>query len=69
MNLNLHVRNYGFKVFPVVLQIYKLECHNQTSVRVAFVVFGAAFMKFKKSENLHGDKKTPSPLDLGIFTV
>ena len=53
MNLNLHVRNYGFKVFPVVLQIHKLECHNQTSVRVAFAVFGAAFMKFKKSENLH----------------
>ena len=53
MNLNVHIKNYTLKVFPVVLQIYKLECHNQISIKVAFVIFGSVFMKFRKLENLH----------------
>ena len=52
MNLNLHTKNYACKVFPVVLRIYKLECHNQTSANVVFVMFGPAFMKFRKLKNL-----------------
>ena len=57
MNLNLHTKNYAGKVFPVVLRIYKLECHNQTSANVVFVMFGPAFMKFRKLKNLGWEKK------------
>ena len=45
------------KFFPVILRIYELECHNQTSVKVAFVMFGAAFMKSGKLKNLYCENK------------
>ena len=43
--------------FPVILRIYELECHDQTSVKVAFVMFGATLMKFGKLKNLYCENK------------
>ena len=34
-------------IFPAVLQIFDLECH-QTSFKVPFVIFGLVFMKYKQ---------------------
>ena len=45
------------KFFPVILRIYELECHDQTSVKVAFVMFGPTFMKFGKLKNLYWGNK------------
>ena len=33
---------------PVILGIFYLKCHGQTSLSVAFVMFGLDFMKFGK---------------------
>ena len=35
-------------IFLVILRIYDLECHGQTSVNVDLIMFGVVFMKFKK---------------------
>ena len=44
-------------LFPLILQIFDLECHGQTSLKVAFVKFTHVFMKFRKLENLHMENK------------
>ena len=38
--------------FPLILRIFDLECHDQTSLKVAHV-----FMKFRKLESLHMENK------------
>ena len=43
--------------FPLILQIFDLECDGQTSLKVVFVKFGQIFMKFKKLESLHMENK------------
>ena len=44
-------------LFPLILQIFDLECHGQTSLKVAFVKFAHVFMKFRKLESLHMENK------------
>ena len=43
-------------LFPLVLRIFDLECHGETSLKVAFVKFTHVFMKFRKLESLHMEK-------------
>ena len=45
-------------LFPLILRIFDLECHGQTSLKVAFVNFAHVFMKFRKLESLPMEKKT-----------
>ena len=40
-------------LFPLILRISDLECHGQTSLKVAFVKFAYVFMKFRKLESLY----------------
>ena len=40
-------------LFPLILQIFDLECHGQTSLKAAFVKFAHVFMKFRKLESFH----------------
>ena len=40
-------------LFPSILRISDLECHGQTSLKVAFVKFAYVFMKFRKLESLY----------------
>ena len=69
---HLHIRkfvnsllNYPQKIslqnfkplFPLILRIFDLECHGQTSLKVAFVKFAHVFMKFRKLESLHMENK------------
>ena len=44
-------------LFPLILRIFDLECHGQTSLKVAFVKFAHVFMKFRKLESLHMENK------------
>ena len=44
-------------LFPLILWIFDLECHGQTSLKVAFVKFAHVFMKFRKLESLHMENK------------
>ena len=44
-------------LFPLILQIFDLECHGQTSLKVVFVKFSHVFMKFRKLESLHMENK------------
>ena len=44
-------------LFPLILQIFDLECHGQTSLKVAFVKFPHIFMKFRKLESLYMKNK------------
>ena len=56
---------YGCKIYSfffvflffVVLQIFDLECHGQTSVKVKLVMFGFVFMKFRKLKSLCWENK------------
>ena len=38
--------------FPLIVWIFDLEYLDQTSVKVEFVMFGLAFMKFRKLKSL-----------------
>ena len=42
---------------PLILQIFDLERHGETSLKVAFVKFAYVFMKFRKLESLHMENK------------
>ena len=44
-------------LFPLILRFFDLECHDQTSLKVAFVKFAKVFMKFRKLESLHMKNK------------
>ena len=44
-------------LFPLILRFFDLECHGQTSLKVAFVKFANVFMKFRKLESLHMENK------------
>ena len=44
-------------LFPLILQIFDLECHGQTSLKVIFVKFARVFMKFRKLESLNMENK------------
>ena len=46
-------------LFPLILRIFDLECHGQTSLKVAFVKFAHVFIKFRKLESLHMENKKP----------
>ena len=36
-------------LFPVILQIFDLECHDQAPLKIAFLKFGDVFMKSSRS--------------------
>ena len=44
-------------LFPLILRIFDLECHSQTSLKASFVTFAQVFMKFRKLESLHMENK------------
>ena len=43
--------------FLVILQIFDLECHHQTSVIVELVMFALVFMNFRKLRRLYRENK------------
>lgn len=45
-------------IFPLILRIFDHECNGQTSLNVAFVMFGPVFMKVRKLKNTHCENKT-----------
>ena len=47
----IHLQNLKV-IFPVILRIFELESHSQTSVKVELVMFGLVFMKFRKLRSL-----------------
>ena len=48
----------NFKLLlPLILQIFDLECHGQTSLEVASVKFAHVFMRFRKLESLYMKNK------------
>ena len=52
------MRLQNFKsLFPLIWQIFDLECDGQTCLKVVFVKFAQIFMKFKKLESLHMKNK------------
>ena len=44
-------------IFPVILQIFDLECHGQTSLKAAFVMFGLVLRKFRKLKSVDQENK------------
>ena len=44
-------------LFLLIFRIFDLECHDQTSLKVAFVKFADVFMNFRKLESLHMENK------------
>ena len=45
-------------LFPLILRLFDLECHGQTSLIVAFVKFAQVFMKLRKLESLQTETKS-----------
>ena len=61
--VNLH----NFKlIFLVILQVFDLECDDETSLKVVFVTLGLEFMKFEKLKSLHRDN---NKIDLQKFSL
>ena len=53
LNYQQQISLQNFKpIFPLILRLFDLECHGQTSLIVAFVKFAQVFMKFRKLESL-----------------
>ena len=47
-------------IFAVILRVFDLQCHVQTPLKVASIIFGLVFTKFKfkfKLINLHHENK------------
>ena len=44
-------------IFLLILRIFDLEFHGQTSVQVELVMFGLVFMKFRKLRSLYRENK------------
>ena len=44
-------------IFSIILQIVDLECHAEMPPKVAYVMFGLFFMKFRKLKSLHRENK------------
>ena len=44
-------------IFPVILWIFDLECHGQTSLKAALVMFGVVLKKFRKLKSVHRENK------------
>ena len=49
-------------LFQLILRSFELECHGQTSLKVALVKFAHVFMKFRKLEGLHTENKKLHPI-------
>ena len=48
------IRFQNFKpIFPVTLLSFDLECHGENFLKVACVIFGVVFMKFRLLKSLH----------------
>ena len=48
---NMRLQNLKL-IFPVILRIFDLESHSQTSVKVELVMFELIFIKFRKLRSL-----------------
>ena len=44
-------------IFSLILRMFDHECNGQTSVNVAFVMFGPVFIKFRKLKTTHCENK------------
>ena len=70
-NLVIHpqkVRLQNLKlIFPVILRIFDIESHSQTSVKVASVMFALVFMKFRKLRSLYQKTKSSFSIKLRYF--
>ena len=54
--IKLYARISIFDFF-VILRIFHLELHDQSSVKVELVIFGLVFMKFRKLRRLYRENK------------
>ena len=72
LHLTTHVNNFGYSpskkyvknlklIFPVILRVFDLEYHGQTSVKVELVMFRLVFMKFRKLRSLYRENKKLDP--------
>lgn len=51
-------RKESFKaIFAVILRVFDLQCHVQTPLKVASIIFGLVFTKFRELKNLHHENK------------
>ena len=61
LNGYLPLKNISFQnfkpIFSVILRIFDLKCHGQTSLKVTFLAFGLIFMNFRKLESFHRENK------------
>ena len=44
-------------IFPVILRFFDLECHGQSSLKAALVIFGVVLKKFRKLKSVHRENK------------
>ena len=51
-----HLQNLNL-TFLVILWIFNLECHGETSLKIELVMSGIVFMKFRKSRNLYQENE------------
>ena len=51
-------RKESFKaIFAVILRVFDLQCQVQTPLKVASIIFGLVFTKFRELKNLHHENK------------
>ena len=62
----VHLQNLKL-IFPVILQIFDLECHVQTSVKDELIMFRLVFMKVRKLRGLCRGKKISISIKLRYF--
>ena len=48
-------------IFPVILQVFDLECHGQTSVKVELVMCRLLFMKSRKLKSCYWENEKLDP--------
>ena len=44
-------------IFAVILRVFDLQCHVQTPLKVASIIFGLVFTRFRELKNLHHENK------------
>ena len=66
--IKLYARISIFDFF-VILRIFHLELHDQSSVKVELVIFGLVFMKFRKLRRLYRENKKLNLHKTQIFSL
>ena len=62
----VHLQNLKL-IFPVILQIFDLECHVQTSAKDELIMFRLVIMKVRKLRRLYRGKKISISIKLRHF--